>query len=163
MISRSSPRSTQSIWRGFHWRRFDAFVPAFVTLVLAFTLSACAGANKGSSGASHSRSVITTEELRSAGTETAYEVIARMRPEYFRDKPSQKSALQPDGGLQNIAEKPALIVNGQRSGEFADLHTISVATLSMIRYYSIEEAKRKFGMQFGGGAIELTYATPQAP
>jgi len=165
MTSRSGPRSKRSSWRALSVRRLDAFVPAVAALVLALTLGACASGGGGgaSSASGHSRSVITTEELRTAGSESAYDVISRMRPEYFREKPSQKSALYADGGLQNVAEKPALIVNGQRQGDFGDLHTIAVSTLSMIRYYSIEEAKRKFGMQFGGGAIELTYATPQAP
>jgi hypothetical protein len=163
MSFRSGPRSRRLDWRTFQVRQLGAFVSALLALVLTLTLGACAGA-AASSGSTHSRSVITAAELSAAGSESVYDLISRARPEFFREKPSQKYSEKLANGDQTVtAERPALIVNGQRAGDFGDLHTIPASTLSGVRYYSIEEAKRKFGMQFGGGAIELTYATPRAP
>jgi hypothetical protein len=144
-------------------RRLDTFVSGLLALVLTLTLDGCAGA-VASTPSGHSRSVITAEELSAAGTESVYDMISRARPEFLREKPSQKYSEKLANGDQTVtAERPALIVNGQRAGDFGDLRSIPASALSAVRYYTIEEAKRKFGMQYGGGAIELTYATPRAP
>ena len=129
---------------------------SMITLVAGMTM-ACASSGAKTSGSSPSanRATITDAELAASGTETAYDVIQRLRPEYLRPKPSQK------GNFQGVttAPPPAVIVNGQNSGELADLRRIPAISLSAIHYYTIEEAKRKFGMQYQGGAIELTYRT----
>jgi len=163
MSFRSGPRSRWFDWRTSQVRQLDAFVSALLALALTLTLGACAGA-VASSPSGHTRSVITAEELSAAGSESVYDMISRARPEYLREKPSQKYSEKLAVGDQTVvAERPALIVNGQRAGDFGDLRSIPSSSLSGVRYYTIEEAKRKFGMQFGGGAIELTYATPRAP
>lgn len=48
-------------------------------------------------------------------------------------------------------------MNGQRAGELSDLRQIAATPVKSIRYYNIEQAKRKFGMQYAGGAIEIEY------
>ena len=67
------------------------------------------------------------------------------------------------GARGTEAPAPTLWINGQRVGEAADLRGIPAASLKTIRYYSIEEAKLRFGMQNPGGAIELTYRTKPDP
>jgi hypothetical protein len=102
---------------------------------------------------SSNRAVITESEIPTTGTETAFDLIRRIRPEYLRLKPSQTY----NGNSSGVAAPPTVILNGQRFGNPDDLKTISASTLSTVRYYSIEEGKRKFGMQYGGGVIEITY------
>jgi hypothetical protein len=124
-------------------------------VMLALSAACASGGASTSSSSGQNRSVITQNDLASSGTETAYDVIQRLRPEYLRVKPSQKGYLQGVGD----APPPTVIVGGQPSGTLDDLRHIPAIGLSRIRYYNIEEAKRAFGMQYEGGAIELTYKT----
>ena len=134
-------------------------------LVACAALSACAsgGVSTESPNAvaptSHNRSVITTEEIPLTGSESAYDLIQRIRPEYLRVKPAQGSR----GSRGSDAPAAALVVGGQRAGEVTDLRSISASGLASIRYYSIEEAKLRFGMQYAGGVLELTYRTAPRP
>ena len=120
--------------------------------------SASAGTSaSASSSSSSNRDIITESELPTSGTETAYDAISRLRPAFLRVQPAQSYNLQPEGGASGPAPAPALIVNGQRAGELSDLRHIAATSLRSVRYYSIEQAKRKFGMQYAGGAIEIAY------
>jgi hypothetical protein len=105
---------------------------------------------------STNRSIITDAEIPTTGTESAYDMIQRLRPEYLREKPTQTY----NGAQSNVAPPLSVFFNGTRIGLLADLRGISAPTLSMVRYYNIEEGKRKFGMQYGGGVIELKYRGP---
>lgn len=127
--------------------------------VFLIAASACAsgGASSGSSSTSSSRNLITEAELPASGTETAYDAIMRLRPDFLRARPAQSYNLQPNAGASGPAPAPALIVNGQRAGDLSDLRQIAATALKSVRYYTIEQAKRKFGMQYDGGAIEIEY------
>jgi hypothetical protein len=105
---------------------------------------------------STNRFIITDAEIPTTGTESAYDMIQRLRPEFLREKPTQTY----NGAQSNVAPPLSVFLNGTRIGLLADLRGISAPTLSMVRYYNIEEGKRKFGMQYGGGVIELKYRGP---
>ncbi|HEX5970317.1 MAG TPA: hypothetical protein VFY85_00210 [Gemmatimonadaceae bacterium] len=126
-------------------------------LVLAAGACASSGASNAEPSTSSSRYVITEAELPASGTETAYDAIQRLRPEFLRTRPAQSYSLQPNGGASGPAPAPALVVNGQRAGDLSDLRQIAATALKTVRYYTIEQAKRKFGMQYDGGAIEIEY------
>ena len=51
---------------------------------------------------------ITESELPTSGTETAYDAIARLRPDFLRVRPAQSYNLQPNGGASGPAPAPAL-------------------------------------------------------
>jgi hypothetical protein len=133
--------------------------------LLVVTAGACAsggasgsgGAAAGETAAPTNRDIITESELPTMGTETAYDAIMRLRPNFLRPHPAQSYSLETNGGVSGPAPAPALIVNGQRIGEISDLRRIAATTVKSVRYYSIEQAKRKFGMQYLGGAIEIEY------
>jgi hypothetical protein len=127
----------------------------FAALAIAAT-TACAAGGAGAGASPANRSIITDAEIPTTGTESAYELIQRLRPEYLRSKPTQTYV----GATSNQAPPPSVFLNGQRIGELADLRQIAAPSLSMIRYYNIEEGKRKFGMQYGGGVIEIKYRQP---
>jgi hypothetical protein len=119
--------------------------------------AACASSAAGTSGdiSPPNRSVISEVEIPATGTESAYELIQRLRPEYLRPKPTQTYA----GARSAEAPPAAVVVGGQRIGDVSDLRQMPASSLSMIRYYNIEEGKRKYGMQYGGGVIEIIYRT----
>ena len=127
------------------------------TVMLVATACASSGTTSGAASSQSSRELITEAELPTSGTETAYDAILRLRPDFLRVRPAQSYNLQPDAGASGAAPAPALIVKGQRAGELSDLRQIAATSLTSVRYYSIEQAKRKFGMQYAGGAIEIAY------
>ncbi len=136
-----------------HFRR-----SLIVVLMLAAGACASSGASKTeTTSVSSDRSLITEAELPTSGTESAYDAIRRLRPDFLRVRPAQSYNLQPDAGASGPAPAPSLIVNGQRAGELSDLRQIAATSLKSVRYYNIEQAKRKFGMQYAGGAIEIEY------
>jgi len=130
---------------------------SLAVLLIAATACASGGTSAGGSSTSTSRNLITEAELPTSGTETAFDAIMRLRPEFLRVRPAQSYNLQPNGGASGPAPAPALFVNGQRAGDLSDLRQIAATALKSVRYYTIEQAKRKFGMQYDGGAIEIEY------
>jgi hypothetical protein len=128
------------------------------TLALGCLVAAAACASPPSPEAAQptSRTMITDAEIPTTGTESAYDLIQRIRPEYLRARPTQTYM----GAKSNEAPPPALVFNGQRLGDVGDLRQVPAPSLSYVRYYSIEEGKRKFGMQYGGGVIEIRYRLP---
>lgn len=111
---------------------------------VAIAAAACAGASQ--SGSDHpSRAVIADAELPPGGTETVYDVVTRLRPEFLRQRPQ--------GGSQVLV----VFSNSQLLGDVSELRRIPVSQVREVRYYNIEQAKNKFGMQYSGGAIEVTY------
>lgn len=124
--------------------------------VLLVLVAACASAGTTGSSGSSNRSLITDAEIPATGTESAYDLIQRLRPEYFRVKPSQTYVGSPSAN----APPPYVYVEGQLLGDLSELRRIPAPSLSLIHYYNIEEGKRKFGMQNAGGVIEVTYRKP---
>ncbi len=125
--------------------------------VLALALAAaCASGGANPGGSAINRAVIADAEFASATGESTLEFIQRMRPEWLRARPAQGGAGTLAGGSAE-APPPSVIVNGQHIGELADLRAIPAVTVKSARFYGIDEAKRRFGMQYNGGIIELTY------
>lgn len=133
-------------------RKFQRLMTATLLLVAV----GCAHHASPDNSARTNRAVITEAEIPATGSESALDMIQRLRPEYLRPKPSQTYS----NGSASTAPPPTVFLNGQRLGELADLRQIAAQSLSGVRYYNIEEAKRKFGMQYGGGVIEITYRSP---
>jgi hypothetical protein len=117
---------------------------------------ACASGGTSSATPRPDRSTITADEIPLTGTESVYDLIQRLRPEYLRQKPAQGYA----GAGGPVAPPVAVVINNQKIGEASDLRQIPASSVSLIRYYNIEEGKRKFGMQYAGGVVELTYRLP---
>lgn len=135
-------------------RRLPLLVAA---LAFGAALASCAAHTPAASESPSSRSnraVIEAAELPTRGTETVYEVIQRLRPEYLRVRPAQTNA---GGGASQQGAAATIFANGQMLGDVAELRRIPASTVVRVRHYGIEEGKQKFGMQYGGGIIELTY------
>jgi hypothetical protein len=148
------PNPVEPFMPATHFRRS---LLAALFLFAGATACASSGASNAGPSTSSSRAVITEAELPTSGTETAFDAIMRLRPEFLRARPAQKYSLQEGAGVSGPAAAPALVVNGQRAGDLTDLRQIAATSLKSVRYYTIEQAKRKFGMQYDGGAIEIEY------
>jgi glutaredoxin len=95
------------------------------------------------------RSFIGDAQL-AASSETAYEIVQRLRPEYLRADQVVRNA-------STTRNAPVLVVNGRQVGSVDDLRRTPASSLTRIRYYGLDEAKRRLGMQFSSPVLELTY------
>ena len=94
------------------------------------------------------RKLITEEEILSTNATTAYDVIARLRAEYLRNR-GPTSLLLP-----NRAE-PVVFLNEQLYGSLDVLKQVRSSDLKEIRFYDGPDAVTKFGSQYSGGVIQL--------
>jgi hypothetical protein len=107
--------------------------------------AACSGSPRTASAPSSSHSIIAESEIPKTGTESALDLIRRIRPDFLQNRTAGPFV------------PPVVVTGGQRIGVLDDLKLVPASSLRQIRYYNIEEAKRKFGMQYASGVIELTY------
>jgi hypothetical protein len=117
--------------------------------VLAFgAMAACATAGTSASPAARSSNVISEAEISGSHESNAFDLIRSLRPLYLKSR--GKSSIN-----NNTNEYATVYLDGQQYGDISTLRTIASAQIREIRYYSASDAMTKFGMQAGGGAIEI--------
>ena len=99
------------------------------------------------------RLVILESEMDPARTESVYELIQRVRPEFFRPKQVEKFT----HAIHEPPPAPVVMVNGARYGDLSDLRSVLASDISSVRFYPIEQAKVRFGMQYTGGVLEMLF------
>lgn len=92
--------------------------------------------------------VITQEEIVASNAATAYDVIARLRADFLRDR-GPTSLLLPN------QRQPVVFLRDQLYGEIDQLREFRSSDLAEIRFYPGPDAVTKFGTQYGGGVIQL--------
>ncbi|HJP85171.1 MAG TPA: hypothetical protein VJ852_04235 [Gemmatimonadaceae bacterium] len=123
-----------------------------VYLLAAATLMGCAttGANPGV--ARQSASVLTAEEITSAHADatTAYDAIARLRPNWLAPK-------GPTSGYYNAnTDRATVFLDGQPLGDLNTLRNIAAYNVGSAHYYDVTQAGAKFGIRGGAsGVIEV--------
>jgi hypothetical protein len=102
-------------------------------------------------GVHRNAKVLTAEEIEAAHADvrTAYDAIARLRPNWL----ASHGAMSSDAGANPFA---TVWLDGQLYGELSTLRDIPAYQVIDLRYYDITEAGAKFGLRAGaGGAIEV--------
>ena len=97
------------------------------------------------------RSILTAEEiqLQKGGAWTAYDVIARLRPEYLRSRGASS--------FRNAVPATAVVyVDEMRYGTINSLKTMSADQIWRIQYINAADATTRFGTDHLGGAILIT-------
>lgn len=92
--------------------------------------------------------VITEDEIVEARAATIYDVIAKLRPMFLRDR----GAVSFDGNTRDVA---TVFLNSQEYGPIAILRTVPPGEIAEVRYYSGIDAVTKFGRWYGTGVIQL--------
>ncbi|MGH7667965.1 MAG: hypothetical protein ACRENQ_00600 [Gemmatimonadaceae bacterium] len=92
--------------------------------------------------------VITEDEIRSAEEGTIYDVIAKLRPQYLRDR----GPIALEGGVHDVA---TVFLNSQEYGPINIMRNVPAGNISEVRYYSGIDAVTKFGRYYGTGVIQL--------
>jgi hypothetical protein len=115
-----------------------------LALGLVMVAVACApSAENGTGGPRASQDILTTEEIRASSDTNAYQLIERLRPQWFRMRAS--------------ADNPVVVyVDGSRRGGREQLQSISTSTIARVQYLSGAAATTRFGLDHGSGAILIT-------
>ena len=122
-------------------------------LALALTVSACKSGGGGGAAASASArpaprnpNLITGDQIQeaiSSGLGNAYDLVARLHPNWMRSTGRQ--------GVQ-------VWLDNQRYGGVTTLRSVSLTSISSIRYMTPSEAQGQLGLNNQGGAIVVTTA-----
>jgi len=112
---------------------------AFLAAVSCVRPATSAGSN---------RKLITEDEILSTNATTAYDVIARLRAEYLRNR-------GPTSLVLPSRAEPVVFLNEQLYGAIDALKQVRSSDLAEIRFYDGPDAVTKFGSQYSGGVIQL--------
>ena len=95
-----------------------------------------------------SRDVITLEEIRSVNGTNAFEVVERLRPNFFTSR-------GPQSILYTQPNVPVVYLNGARYGTVESLTTIRADQLKEIRLFRPSDASAIYGPDHRGGVIAV--------
>ena len=93
-----------------------------------------------------SRRVLLEDEIRGAQVATAYQIVARLRPEWLRRR-GRASVRDPTAGAVIV------YLDGMRQGGVSALNAIVAETVLEMEYLNGQEATTRFGTGHGGGVI----------
>ena len=128
------------------------WVRLFYSIAIA-ALFGCATSGANAGGARQSFAVLTSEEIQQAHADatTAYDAIARLRPNWLAPK-------GPTSGYYNAGTNyPNVFLDGQAYGDINTLKTIAGYNVGSARYYDVTQAGARFGIKGGSsGVIEVT-------
>ncbi len=93
-----------------------------------------------------SRRVLLEDEIRGTQVGTAYQIVARLRPEWLRRR-GRASVRDPTAGAVLV------YLNGMRQGGVSALDAIVAETVLEMEYLNGQEATTRFGTGHGGGVI----------
>jgi outer membrane cobalamin receptor len=112
---------------------------------VSLALLACAS-GQGSDGPSRNRNVITQEEIEAQPVSTAYELVQRLRPTWFRNRgPTSIRGGAPSTALVYIDEV--------RTGGLEALYRVSTQIIREIQFINGRDATTRWGLDHGGGVI----------
>ena len=123
-----------------------------MALALGLVIGGCGSSRAPETGYGfRNRNTITYEEITtsSTGNASAYDLIQRLRPEYFRSRgPSS---------LSNTTPVTAVVyVDEVRYGEIQSLRALNSAHIREVHYINASDATTRFGTDHVGGAILIT-------
>jgi hypothetical protein len=93
-----------------------------------------------------SRRVLLEDEIRGAQVATAYQIVARLRPEWLRRR-GRASVRDPTAGAVVV------YLDGMRHGGVSTLDAIVAESVLEMEYLNGQEATTRFGTGHGGGVI----------
>lgn len=97
-------------------------------------------------GTAPSRRVLLGDEIQAAAVATAYQAVARLRPEWLQRR-GRISVRDPGAGAVIV------YLNGLRQGGAGALDAIAADTVLEMEYLNGQDATTRFGTGHGGGVI----------
>jgi hypothetical protein len=123
----------------------NSFVPMVVAVAIA---AACHPQVETPGIAPHSHNVIMQDEIDSTRSSTVYDLIARTRGDFLKDRGSVSIKT-------NAHSRAVVFMNDQEYGIIETLRNVFPNRIGEVRYFSGTDAVAKFGAQYGGGVIQL--------
>lgn len=119
-----------------------------------WTLAACArapaaGTPAGQVRSTSTRNVITEEEIARGGQGSAFDIIRRLRPEFFSSR--GLTSLEPGSQVQ-----PEVVLDGVPVGGIEYLRQVPAGTIRLVRLYRASEVPAKYSSRYANGLIEVT-------
>ena len=116
----------------------------FLAVILA---SGCAPARNAIPG-DYNTAIISEYELNQSGTNTAYEAIRRLRPQWLNYQPPT-SVSNPNPLV------PVVYLDEHVLGDLSTLNQILISQIESISFYKAPEAMLKYGTNRTGGVIAV--------
>jgi len=114
--------------------------------LLLITALGCTTSSGGSREPGRDRNVLTSEEMATMESFTAWDAVQRLRPMWMRP-----------GGIRNSANPaghfPHVFVDGAPYGPMETLRGFRVVNIETMRYISPTDATIRYGGQYQGGVI----------
>jgi hypothetical protein len=123
------------------------FARNFYLFALALS-TACATTGTGSAPTGRNQNVITEDEITASHESNVYDLIRSLRPMYLKSR--GRSSINGSG-----SDYASVFMDGQLYGDISTLRNLVPSQIHEIRYYSATDAMTRFGMQAGGGAIDI--------
>lgn len=124
----------------------------FVYSLAVVAVFGCASTGTNPTVSRQSASVLTAEEIQHAHADatTAYDAIARLRPNWL-------AAKGPTSGYYNAGtDRPTIFLDGQPLGDVSTLRNIAGYNIGSAHYYDVTQAGARFGIRGGAsGVIEV--------
>jgi len=109
------------------------------------------------------REVIRADEIASIASDNAYDIVAKLRPEFLK----ARGPLSASPGRSTELPSTTVYVDGVEIGPAEQaLPRIPTGEVHEIRFYRAADATTKYGSRHGGGVIEVTtsrVARPRSP
>ena len=116
--------------------------------LIAGLLLATACFHRAALGPELNSNVITEDEIRAAHEASIYDVVAKLRPQFLRDR----GPVDLVGGARDVA---TVFLNDQEYGPISLMRDLPASDFAEVRYYSGIDAVTKFGRYYGNGVIQL--------
>jgi hypothetical protein len=130
--------------------------PTITVAFAAMLLTACASGTRGSSTEGTPRAstrrdadVITAEEIATTRTQTLYDAVRNLRPQWMIRR-------RPTAMVQRNEGELIVYVDGTRFGNLESLRQLNPGGVQAVRYFSPSSAGARFGPGHLLGAIEVT-------
>ena len=117
-----------------------------ISLLLCVVAAGCH--QQSGTGGRSSRNVITQEEIDASNAANMYDLIARLRADFLKDRGAVSIK-------SNQRERAVVFLNDQEYGILETMRNIPIGRISEVRYYTGIDAVSKFGSQYGGGVVML--------
>jgi hypothetical protein len=109
---------------------------------------ACASAGTSTPGVRRDPNLLTQQEIYDAHVSSAYEAISRLRPMFLKTR--GRTTINSEAN-----DYAVVFVDGQRYGDLNSLNNILASSILEARYLPGPDAVNRYGMQYGGGVIEI--------
>ncbi len=114
--------------------------------LVALTLTSFACASAGAGGSQRSGNTLTREEVLAASVQTAYDAVARLRPQWLQSRGPMSVR---SGG----SAAPAVFMDGQQYGSLDALRDIRSTDVESIEFIGAADATTRYGTGYPAGII----------